>query len=194
VFKRLDLDFIRQIDSDILNGNDQIRSGHVLMSPAEAIVEQRIQQLRLKSPVSTPTTSEAKSDREVDGHEVDRREQVSNQSYRKEEKDKSENEPESESTKKCAESGKQSETGVTDSDRDGGWYLRKVDDTCDQIRMRIKQTESLMHQESAAISDEVEGKVRAVIGKAELLMTKKLNQFRELCLHNIVSGRNCGSN
>lgn len=152
----------------------------MLMSPAEAIVEQRIQHMRLKSPVSTPTIPEAKSDREVDG-----REQVCNQPYKELQQ---EEERESESVKKCSESGEQSETGVTDSPN-GRWFLTKVDDTCDEIRKRIKQTESLMQQESAAISDEVEGKVRAVIGKAELLMAKKLNQFRELCLHNIVSGK-----
>lgn len=174
------MDFIRQIDSDILNGNEQARNGHVLMSPAEAIVQSRIQQLRLPSP-SAPVAPALETDcvREVGGKDVLQAEEVCDRSQRQSQQE------EEKGSAATGRSGKQSETGVTDS-RDGRWFLMKVDDTCDEIRKRIKQTESLMEKESA-ISDEVEGKVRAVIGKAELLMAKKLNQFRELCLHNIVS-------
>lgn len=177
MFKRLDAEFIRQIDREQVNGNESTRNGHVLMSLAEAMVETRIGQLQLKSP-SAPTASDQRLNGDTGSAAGDSkvRSQLSN--------DRTE----------CQDVGKKglSQTierdgsvGQTDDVRDGRWFLSKVDETCDQIRKRIKETEALIGGDG--ISDEMEGKVRAVIGKADLLMRKKLAQFRELCLHNIVS-------
>lgn len=150
------------------------------MSPAEAIVQTRIQQLKLQSPIAAVSPSETRWEA-VSSDNDNRPKEVCNQSHiQKSERIVDEK-------KREAKEVKQTETSATSVPdlRDGRSFLKLVDETCDNIRKRMKQTESLMEEES--ISEEVEGKVRAVIGKADLLMSKKLNQFRELCLHNIVS-------
>ena len=181
VFKRLDLEFIRQLDSDTPNGDEQTRNGHVLMSPAEAIVESRIQRLQQPSPAPASSRAAASTDQtserqrcSSDGGDAGSRAACSDVGVDVE-----------------AELERQrvglAQAGVTDV-RDGRWFLAQVEETCDEIRRRIKQTESLIGTAgSGAMSEEVEGKVRSVIGKADLLMTKKLAQFRDLCLLNIVS-------
>ena len=74
--------------------------------------------------------------------------------------------------------------------RDGKWFLAQVDATCERLRQRARETESWI-DESSGLSEDVAGRVRAVVGKAELLVSKKLNQFRDLCVQNVAvsSGR-----
>lgn len=177
MFKRLDAEFIRQIDSEQGNGNESTRNGHVLMSLAEAMVETRIEQLHLKSPCA-PNASDLRLNGDTGSAVGDSK--VRSQSPN----DQAECQDDGRKLL-CPTIEREASVGQTDDVRDGRWFLSKVDDTCDQIKERISETEALIGGE--AISEEMEGKVRAVIGKADLLMRKKLAQFRQLCLHNIVS-------
>lgn len=60
------------------------------------------------------------------------------------------------------------------------------------IRCEIDKFTTLCHRAEKDIADnslseEVSGKVRAAIGKAQLLVTKKFKQFEKLCIENIES-------
>jgi antirestriction protein len=68
---------------------------------------------------------------------------------------------------------------------DGHWYLKLLERDCAQIRLRITQIESISIPESLPSVEEVSGRVRLAIGKANLLLNQKLKQFRELCEANL---------
>lgn len=70
--------------------------------------------------------------------------------------------------------------------KDGNWFLNELNKTTDDIKQKIDLTEQMLNNEDS-LSEEISGKLRAAIGKANLLINKKFKQFRELCLKNIVS-------
>ncbi len=72
--------------------------------------------------------------------------------------------------------------------KDGYWYLSELNKTTEEIKERVTETEKILEEETElGVSEDISGKLRSAIGKANLLMSKKLNQFRELCMKNIVS-------
>lgn len=72
-------------------------------------------------------------------------------------------------------------------EKKGSGYLQKLDNAVDKIRQRINVTETFMNDESHLMDDEVTGNLLSSIGKANLLIGQKLEQFRELCHKNMVS-------
>lgn len=73
--------------------------------------------------------------------------------------------------------------------RDGKWFLSQYELVCDEVRPKITQAESDLEVFSGQMSEDVEGRVRAGVGKAKLLINSKLKQFHDLCIKNIVSFR-----
>ena len=71
--------------------------------------------------------------------------------------------------------------------KDGKWFLNELNKTTEEIKTRIDLTEQMLEKETDSMNEEMLGKLRAAIGKANLLINKKFKQFRELCLKNIVS-------
>lgn len=71
--------------------------------------------------------------------------------------------------------------------KNGRWYLNQLDQTCSNINKQVEIIHGYLRDESHMMDEEVLGMVRSSIGKANLLMTQKLKQFRELCMKNIVS-------
>ncbi|XP_074601265.1 uncharacterized protein LOC141855225 [Brevipalpus obovatus] len=71
------------------------------------------------------------------------------------------------------------------AEKKGSSYLKKLDSAVDKIRQRINVTETFMKDESHLMSDEVTGNLLSSIGKANLLIGQKLEQFRELCHKNM---------
>lgn len=70
---------------------------------------------------------------------------------------------------------------------DGHWFLRELNQCKVGIQAHVDRYESVLASTEDIIPEEVVGKIRATIGKANLLMNKKLNQFNQLCLDSIVS-------
>lgn len=64
----------------------------------------------------------------------------------------------------------------------GREFLKMLEDTEDRIRARVRVTEEYLKETH---SEEVYGKLRAAVGKGNLLIAQKCNQFRQLCLKNI---------
>ncbi|CAB1354203.1 unnamed protein product, partial [Coregonus sp. 'balchen'] len=67
--------------------------------------------------------------------------------------------------------------------RDGHWFLKllqaetgRMEGWCQQMEQETKDNQ---------LSEEVLGKVRSAVGSAQLLMTKKFEQFRGLCEQNL---------
>lgn len=73
------------------------------------------------------------------------------------------------------------------TEKDGNWFLAQLNQTRIDIQKKIDLTEKLLQEQQQLMSDDISGKLRAAIGKANLLITQKFNQFKELCLKNIVS-------
>nr|XP_055068616.1 disks large-associated protein 4 isoform X1 [Misgurnus anguillicaudatus] len=74
-------------------------------------------------------------------------------------------------------------TGGSACRRDGHWFLKllqaetgRMEGWCSQMEKETKE-----HQ----LSEEVLGKVRSAVGSAQLLMSKKFQQFRGLCEQNL---------
>ena len=69
--------------------------------------------------------------------------------------------------------------------KDGNWFLSELNRETLSIKEKVDQTEKILSETN--LNEEIAGKLRAAIGKANLLMSKKLTQFKELCYKNIVS-------
>uniref|UniRef100_A0A8C5GN77 Disks large-associated protein 4-like n=2 Tax=Gouania willdenowi TaxID=441366 RepID=A0A8C5GN77_GOUWI len=75
------------------------------------------------------------------------------------------------------------EGGGTMCHRDGHWFLKllqaetgRMEGWCQQMEQETKDNQ---------LSEEVLGKVRSAVGSAQLLMSQKFQQFRELCEQNL---------
>lgn len=71
--------------------------------------------------------------------------------------------------------------------QDAQWFLRELNECKIGIQEHVDRYESVLTSTEDTIPEEAIGKVRATIGKANLLLNKKLNQFNQLCLDSIVS-------
>lgn len=67
--------------------------------------------------------------------------------------------------------------------REGHTFLATLSSTQQVLECRIREAEQDLNE--AAISEDMKGRIRAAIGKANLLINKKFKQFKELCLKNI---------
>lgn len=79
------------------------------------------------------------------------------------------------------------------SAHDGNWFLTQLNDTTVELQHKIAITQKLLDEQyvqNDIMGEEIAGKLRSAIGKANLLISQKFNQFRELCLKNIVRNRN----
>lgn len=70
--------------------------------------------------------------------------------------------------------------------QDANWFLRELNECKIDIQEHVDRYESVLTSTEDTIPEESVGKVRATIGKANLLLNKKLNQFNQLCLDSIV--------
>ncbi|XP_076356240.1 uncharacterized protein LOC143249757 isoform X2 [Tachypleus tridentatus] len=68
-------------------------------------------------------------------------------------------------------------------ERDGNWFLATMEKQKQQIEENILQLEKEMMRSD--IPEDAAGKMRAAIGKANLLLTQKFEQFRGLCKKNL---------
>lgn len=74
---------------------------------------------------------------------------------------------------------------------DGRYYLGLLEQEKSFILEQIARAESLLAaNDGADLDEEAIGKIRSAIGKANLLINKKCNQFRELCEANISNDAN----
>jgi len=64
-------------------------------------------------------------------------------------------------------------------------FLAELNKTTIDIQRKIDLTEKLLEEQQQLMSDDISGKLRAAVGKANLLITQKFNQFKELCFKNI---------
>lgn len=76
---------------------------------------------------------------------------------------------------------------LTEESCDGHWYLKKLNNEINKINDKISQIEMICLDENLNNREEIDGKIRCSIGKANLLINKKLSQFKDLCNKNIVS-------
>ncbi|XP_077483040.1 uncharacterized protein LOC144093480 isoform X2 [Amblyomma americanum] len=67
--------------------------------------------------------------------------------------------------------------------REGHAFLETTLSTQQALESRIREAEQDLTD--AAVSEDMKGRIRAAIGKANLLINKKFKQFKELCLKNI---------
>lgn len=68
-------------------------------------------------------------------------------------------------------------------ENDGNWFITLMEKEKQAIEQEITNTEKYL--EDTSIPEEVCGKIRSAIGKANLLLTQKFEQFYQLCLKNI---------
>lgn len=71
--------------------------------------------------------------------------------------------------------------------KDAHWFLQELNECKIGIQEHVDRYEAVLITTEDAILEEAVGKIRATIGKANLLLNKKLNQFNQLCLDSIVS-------
>lgn len=64
----------------------------------------------------------------------------------------------------------------------GKEFLVKLDDAEDRIRAKVRTTEEFLKETH---SEELHGRLRAAIGKGNLLIAQKCTQFRGLCEKNL---------
>eukprot|EP00112_Aurelia_sp_Birch-Aquarium-sp1_P010861 Seg230.23 transcript_id=Seg230.23/GoldUCD/mRNA.D3Y31 product="Disks large-associated protein 2" protein_id=Seg230.23/GoldUCD/D3Y31 len=67
--------------------------------------------------------------------------------------------------------------------KDGQFFLDVLKDQIERFTALCEKAEKDIAQN--ALSDETSGKIRAAIGKAQLLITKKFKQFEKLCIENM---------
>ncbi|XP_057712830.1 disks large-associated protein 1-like isoform X2 [Corythoichthys intestinalis] len=67
--------------------------------------------------------------------------------------------------------------------RDGRWFLKLLQAESDRMEGWCRQME--MDQQHNNLPEDVLGKIRSAIGSAQLLMSQKFQQFRELCEENL---------
>ncbi|KAH6930487.1 hypothetical protein HPB50_014081 [Hyalomma asiaticum] len=67
--------------------------------------------------------------------------------------------------------------------REGHTFLATLSSTQQVLERHIRDAEQDLNEPS--LSEDMKGRIRAAIGKANLLINKKFKQFRELCLKNI---------
>ncbi|XP_061694958.1 disks large-associated protein 1 isoform X2 [Syngnathoides biaculeatus] len=67
--------------------------------------------------------------------------------------------------------------------RDGQWFLKLLQAETDRMEGWCQQME--MDQQHNDLPEDVLGKMRSAIGSAQLLMSQKFQQFRELCEENL---------
>ncbi|XP_041847535.1 disks large-associated protein 1 isoform X3 [Melanotaenia boesemani] len=67
--------------------------------------------------------------------------------------------------------------------RDGRWFLKLLQAETDRMEGWCRQME--LDQQENDLPDEILGKMRSAMGSAELLMSQKFQQFRELCEENL---------
>ncbi|XP_064083103.1 CAP-Gly domain-containing linker protein 1-like [Macrobrachium nipponense] len=72
-----------------------------------------------------------------------------------------------------------------EQEKEGKRFLRIVDEEVTKLQDLINSAESDLKTFRPQMSEEVEGKVLAAMGKARLLITQKVEQFRGLCQQNI---------
>jgi len=78
---------------------------------------------------------------------------------------------------------KKSETSPSKVEKDGNYFLNVVNGEEDRLNKLCKVAEGDLQNND--LSEEMSGKVRAAIGKAQLLTTKKFKQFKGLCHQNL---------
>ncbi|XP_075749129.1 uncharacterized protein LOC119172141 isoform X2 [Rhipicephalus microplus] len=67
--------------------------------------------------------------------------------------------------------------------REGHTFLATLSSTQEVLECHIREAERDLKE--ATLSEDMKGRIRAAIGKANLLISKKFKQFKELCLKNI---------
>ncbi|XP_022254179.1 uncharacterized protein LOC106469893 isoform X4 [Limulus polyphemus] len=68
-------------------------------------------------------------------------------------------------------------------ERDGNWFLAALEKQKQQIEEKVLEVEKEMMRSD--IPEDAAGKMRAAIGKANLLLSQKFEQFRGLCKKNL---------
>uniref|UniRef100_A0A673AP16 Discs, large (Drosophila) homolog-associated protein 1b n=1 Tax=Sphaeramia orbicularis TaxID=375764 RepID=A0A673AP16_9TELE len=67
--------------------------------------------------------------------------------------------------------------------RDGRWFLKLLQAETERMEGWCRQMEQ--HEMENELPDEILGKIRSAVGSAQLLMSQKFQQFRELCEENL---------
>ncbi|KAI4900023.1 hypothetical protein NFI96_023289 [Prochilodus magdalenae] len=67
--------------------------------------------------------------------------------------------------------------------RDGHWFLKLLQAEVERMEGWCRQMEQDEHENE--LPDEILGKIRSAVGSAQLLMSQKFQQFRELCNENL---------
>ncbi|XP_064082954.1 guanylate kinase-associated protein mars-like [Macrobrachium nipponense] len=72
-----------------------------------------------------------------------------------------------------------------EQEKEGKRFLRIVDEEVRKLEDLINNAESDMETFRPQMNEEIQGKILAALGKARLLITQKVEQFRGLCQQNI---------
>jgi len=66
-------------------------------------------------------------------------------------------------------------------------FLKRIDETRTEFQNQIQRFENILVEIDSPERQDSMGKIRATIGKASLLVTKKMKQFEQLCNDSMVS-------
>ncbi|KAK5897772.1 hypothetical protein CgunFtcFv8_015247 [Champsocephalus gunnari] len=67
--------------------------------------------------------------------------------------------------------------------RDGRWFLKLLQAEAERMEGWCRQMQ--LDERENELPDEIMGKIRSAVGSAQLLMSQKFQQFRELCEENL---------
>lgn len=87
------------------------------------------------------------------------------------------------------------DTDTTTSDtinKGGQYYLNLLDKEKSFILEQIERAQDILKNKESELDEETIGRIHSAIGKSNLLITKKCNQFKGLCESNFNSGNNLG--
>ncbi|CAG0892827.1 unnamed protein product [Darwinula stevensoni] len=78
-----------------------------------------------------------------------------------------------------------SKSSLGGAKQDGHHFLKVLEEGSERIKALIDSCEGYLKESAAEMSEEVQGTLRAAIGKANLLVDQKFQQFHDLCGKNI---------
>lgn len=76
-------------------------------------------------------------------------------------------------------------TNESEINMDGRYYLNLLDQEKSFIMSQVAEAESILAGQESELDEDTTGRIRSAIGKANLLVNKKCNQFKELCESNM---------
>lgn len=95
-----------------------------------------------------------------------------------------------EALKPTEESQAQPQVSTESEINDGRYYMNLLEQEKSFIMSQVTEAEAILAAQESELDEDITGRIRSAIGKANLLVNKKCNQFKGLCESNINANAN----